>query len=78
MAEQFVRRRALFIRLDLARLLDEEPRLRTGPGLPFCRGRLILRAASIGPPYVFAMDVPVGGAQHESGSASFGIIRLAA
>jgi len=25
MAEQFVRRRALFIRLDLARLLDEEP-----------------------------------------------------
>src|SRR5215475_14411057 len=27
----------------------------------------------IGLPYVFAMDVPVGRRQHESGSASFGI-----
>src|SRR5262245_1978826 len=30
----------------------------------------------IGLPYVFAMDVPVGRRQHESGSASFGIIGL--
>src|SRR5262249_36819169 len=29
----------------------------------------------IGLPYVFAMDVPVGRRQHESGSASFGITR---
>src|SRR5215472_8085081 len=29
----------------------------------------------IGLPYVFAMDVPVGRRQHESGSASFGISR---
>src|SRR5215831_16109959 len=30
----------------------------------------------IGPPYVFAMDVPVGRRQDESGSASFGISRF--
>ena len=32
------------------------------------------RQYPIGPPYVFAMDVPVGRPQHESGSASFGIM----
>jgi hypothetical protein len=38
------------------------------------RLRRALRQYPIGPPYVFAMDVPVGRRQHESGSASFGIM----
>src|SRR5215510_2453182 len=32
------------------------------------------RPYPIGPPYVFAMNVRVGRSQHESGSASFGIM----
>jgi hypothetical protein len=39
------------------------------------RLRRARRQYLIGPPYVFAMDVPVGRRQDESGSASFGISR---
>jgi hypothetical protein len=37
------------------------------------RLRRARRQYPIGPPYVFAMDVPIGRRQDESGSASFGI-----
>jgi len=37
------------------------------------RLRRARRQYPIGLPYIFAMDVPVGRRQHESGSASFGI-----
>ena len=40
------------------------------------RLRRARRQYPIGLPYVFAMDVPVGPRQHESGSASFSIRRL--
>ena len=41
------------------------------------RTMLPIRCAHIiGPPYVFAMDVPLEFTQDESGSASFGIIPI--